>query len=146
MRQLGGDDLLAVGGVLRQRLFTEDVLARLEGGQHIARVRGVGGGDDDGLDLGRGDERLAGLVGRDAVLCGHLVGGFLEIVRAGDDLCARHEVGQTADVIAADGAAADYTDFQHMQNKSFPCSKWLCSRFFLRIHLIVSGGPGQCAA
>ena len=74
----------------------------------------VGRGDDNSLHLGRGNQLLAGLVGGNAVVlrC-DLDGGLLEVVCAGNDLTARHEVGQTADMIAADSAAADNTNIKH---------------------------------
>ena len=110
---LGGDDLLAVGGVLGERLLAEDELAVLQALEDVARMGRVGRGDDDRLDLGRGDQLLAGLVDGQAVLRGHLLGSRLEIVGAGDDLAAGHQLNQTADVVAADRAAADNTNFQH---------------------------------
>ena len=113
VRALGRDDLLAVGGVLCQRLFAEDVLAILEPFEHIARVRRVGGGDQDGLDVRGGDELLAGGVGANAILGCNLVCGLLEVVGAANDFCAGHQVVQAADMVAADGAAADNTNFEH---------------------------------
>ena len=74
----------------------------------------VGRGDDDSLYLGGVDELLAGLIDLHAlVLCSNLVCGFFEVVCAGNDLAARNDVGQTTDMIAADGAAADHTNVQH---------------------------------
>ena len=119
MRDLGSDDLLAVRRVLRQRFFAEYVFAVFQALEHIARVARVGGRDDDRLHLGRGDQLLAGLVGAQAlVLRGGLARRFLEIVRARDDLTAGHQIVQTADMVAADRAAADDTNVQH-EKRSF---------------------------
>ena len=114
MSSLGCDDLLAVACVLCERLFAENEFACLQRLEHVACVARVGRGDDDSLYLGGVDELLAGLIGLHAlVLCSNLVCGFFEVVCAGNDLAARNDVGQTTDMVAADGAAADHTNVQH---------------------------------
>ena len=72
-----------LGLLLREgeRLLAEDVLARLRGRDHLARVDRVGRRENDGVDLGVGEERLVPSTRRSIVLRGEGLRPPAEIVR-----------------------------------------------------------------
>ena len=100
-------------GVHRHRLFAEDVLAGVEGGDGALRVGVVPGADADGVDLGQGGEHLV-LVVEDAFLGDPILLRLLLRARL-VDVAERvdFDVGVArvaAEVAVADSAASDHGD------------------------------------
>ena len=110
MLELSLNDLLAVSCVQSQGLLAEDILAMLQTLEDIASVGVVRRSDQDRLYFGSGNQLFARCVCTNAILCCNLVSSLLEIIRASNNFCTRYQVVQTADVIAANGAAANNTN------------------------------------
>ena len=115
---LGGDDLLAFLCGLRQRLFTEHKFLVADCLQNVGGVRRVCRGDHNGIDIRRGDQIFSGLK------CGavkHLCGALRcrqEIIRNACHDGFRNDIGEPAQMLSSNCAAADdaYTELLFHEN------------------------------
>ena len=105
-------DLEALVGGQGQRLLAEGVFLGFEGGHDDLEVSLVVGGDDDGLNLGIVDHLMVvGVVlGLDAKLVESGLGAARHNIVDRHDLDVRDGVGQTVEMVRADGADADDAD------------------------------------
>ena len=102
-------------GFSHSTCFAQHVLAGLERGDRALGVRGVGGADTHGVDLGVGEKILEGVVGTAAVL-GRKGAGALDVhVKEADELgvgvcLVLGDVADLRDLSAADDADPDHCD------------------------------------
>ena len=112
MLRLGIEHRLAVLDRFGERLFAEAGLTGGDAGEHVSPVRRAPGGDDDRLDICRGDQLLAGRVSLGANPRRDLVSLFRVDVADSDYARPRQSGGEAADVVLADHADADHADLQ----------------------------------
>lgn len=119
---LGGDDLVAIGGVLDHGLLTIDVLASLEGVNSLGAVPVVGRGDDDGVDVGAGQEFAVVAGGEDLLAESLFCVGEAAFVNVGDsDEFDAGYGGDGLDVSEAHVAHADAADTDLVIGGSLLC-------------------------